>query len=170
MIGATIGGVLVHPAHNLHYVGGSVTWAGVMPMAIAGIARAFHINFTQYLSDNGKKIFKDMENASIINVLGQYPGLTWKDLASPAYPTPEDIPLYVTMVNKLIMGTSGTPTIPLFIGQGANGVLEAFCSMPGCVARGSKLAPALQSRSAHDGHSMLNADPGHMARAPLVAT
>jgi hypothetical protein len=124
MIGAAIGGVLVHPAHNLHYVDGSVTWAGVMPMAIAGIARAFHINFTQYLSDNGKKIFKDMENASIINVLGQYPGLTWKDLASPAYPTPEDIPLYVTMVNKLIMGTSGTPTIPLFIGQGANGVPE----------------------------------------------
>jgi len=124
MIGAAIGGVLVHPAHNLHYVDGSVTWAGVMPMAIAGIARAFHINFTPYLSDNGKKIFKDMENASIINVLGQYPGLTWKDLASPAYPTPEDIPLYVTMVNKLIMGTSGTPTIPLFIGQGANGVPE----------------------------------------------
>ena len=28
------------------------------------------------------------------------------------------------MVNKLIMGTGGTPTIPLFIGQGANGVPE----------------------------------------------
>ena len=28
------------------------------------------------------------------------------------------------MANKLIMGTGGTPTIPLFIGQGANGVLE----------------------------------------------
>jgi hypothetical protein len=124
MIGAAMGGVLVHPAHNLHYVEGSLTWAGVMPMAIAGIARAFPINFTPYLSDNGKKIFKDMENASIINVLGQYPGLTWKDLARQAYPTPENIPLYVTTVNKLIMGTGGTPTIPLFIGQGANGVLE----------------------------------------------
>jgi hypothetical protein len=124
MIGAAIGGVLVHPAHNLHYVDGSLTWAGVMPMAIAGIARAFHINFTQYLNNNGKKIFKNMENASIINVLGHYPGLTWKDLARPAYPTPDDIPLYVTLVNKLIMGTGGTPTIPLFIGQGANGVPE----------------------------------------------
>jgi hypothetical protein len=124
MIGAAIGGVLVHPAHNLHYVDGSLTWAGVMPMAIAGIARAFHINFTQYLSDDGKKIVKKMENASIINVLGHYPGLTWKDLALPAYPTPEDIPVYVTVVNKLIMGTGGTPTIPLFIGQGANGVPE----------------------------------------------
>jgi Secretory lipase len=125
MIGAAMGGVLVHPAHNLHYVEGSLTWAGVMPMAIAGIARAFHlVDFTQYLSDNGKKIVKDMENASIINVLRQYQGLTWKDLASPLYRTPEDIPVYVTVVNKLIMGTGGTPTIPLFIGQGANGVLE----------------------------------------------
>jgi hypothetical protein len=124
MIGAAIGGVLVHPAHNLHYVDGSLTWAGVMPMAIAGIARAFHKNFTQYLSNNGKKIFKNMENASIINVLGHYPGLTWKDLARRAYRAPEDIPLYVTVVNKLIMGTGGTPTIPLFIGQGANGVPE----------------------------------------------
>ena len=124
MIGAAIGGVLVHPAHNLHYVEGSLIWAGVMPMAIAGIARAFHISFAPYLSDNGKRIFKHMENASILNVLGQYPGLTWKDLASPAYPTPEAIPLYVTVVNKLIMGTGGTPTIPLFIGQGANGVPE----------------------------------------------
>jgi hypothetical protein len=124
MIGAAIGGVLVHPAHNLHYVDGSVTWAGVMPMAIAGIGRAFHLNFTPYLSDYGKTIFNHMENASIINVLGQYPGLTWKDLADPAYPAPEDIPIYVTVVNQLIMGTGGTPTIPLFIGQGANGVPE----------------------------------------------
>ncbi len=33
------------------------------------------------------------------------------------------MPLY-PLVNKLIMGTGGTPTIPLFIGQGANGELE----------------------------------------------
>ncbi len=124
MIGAAMGGVLVHPAHNLHYVEGSLGWAGVMPMAIAGTARAFQLNFTPYLSDKGKQIIAAMENASIINVLGQYPLLTWKDLASPQYPTPETIPIYVDTVNKLIMGTGGTPTTPLFIGQGANGVPE----------------------------------------------
>ena len=50
LIGAAIGGVLVHPAHNLHYVGGTYFWAGVMPMALIGIARAFEIDFTPYLS------------------------------------------------------------------------------------------------------------------------
>jgi Secretory lipase len=124
VIGAAMGGVLVNPAHNLHYVEGSWIWAGVMPMAMVGIARAFEIDFTPYLSAYGTKVYSDMMTASIVNVLGQYPGLKWTDLASPAYPTPESLPLYVTQANKLIMGTGGTPTVPLFIGQGASGVLE----------------------------------------------
>ena len=124
MIGAAMGGVLVDPAHNLHYVEGSWIWAGVMPMALVGIARAFGTAFTPYLSAYGVKVFNDLKTASIINVLGQHPGLKWTDLASPEYPTPESLPLYVTLANKLIMGTGGTPTIPLFIGQGAFGVLE----------------------------------------------
>ena len=78
----------------------------------------------QYLIPKGTKIFQEMQTASIVNVLGHYPGLTWKDLVSPSYPHPEDLPLYVQCANKLIMGTGGTPTIPLFIGQGANGELE----------------------------------------------
>ena len=80
-------------------------------MAIVGIARAFEIDFTPYLSASGVKRYNDMMTASIVNVLGQYPGLRWTDLASPVYPTPESLPLYVTQANKLIMGTGGTPTI-----------------------------------------------------------
>ncbi len=47
-----------------------------------------------------------------------------RKLANPAYPTPESVPLFVEDANQLIMGTHGTPTIPLFIGQGAGGELE----------------------------------------------
>ncbi len=126
MIGAAIGGVLVHPAHNLRYVEGTYFWAGVMPMALIGIARAFDVDFTPYLSADGLKLNHDMQATSITNVLGQprYWRLKWADLVKPAYPTPESLPLFVTLANKLIMGTGGTPTIPLFIGQGANGDLE----------------------------------------------
>jgi Secretory lipase len=126
IIGAAIGGVLVHPAHNLRYVEGTYFWAGVMPMALIGIARAFEVDFTPYLSARGLKLYHDMQATSIVNVLGQPPywRLRWADLVSPAYPTPESLPLFVTLANKLIMGTGGTPTIPLFIGQGANGDLE----------------------------------------------
>ena len=128
MIGAAMGGLLVHPAHNLRYVDGSLGWAGVMLMALVGIARAFEkeTDFRKYLSANGAKLFEDMQTKSIVDVLFQpkYSGLTWKKLAKPKYPIPESIPLYVDCVNDLIMGTGGTPTIPLFIGQGANGELE----------------------------------------------
>ncbi len=124
LVGATMGGVLVDPAHNLHYVDGSLSWAGVMPMAIIGVSRAFHIDLTPYLSAYGKQIYAKLEKASIVNVLAQYPGLTWAQLAKPEYPTPESIPVYVKTVNQLIMGTRGTPTIPLQISQGALGELE----------------------------------------------
>jgi Secretory lipase len=124
LVGAAMGGVLVDPAHNLHYIEGSLSWAGVMPMAIIGVSRAFHIDLTPYLSEYGKQLYAKLEKASIGEVLAQYPGLTWAQLAKPEYPTPESIPVYVHTVNQLIMGTGGTPTTPLFIGQGALGELE----------------------------------------------
>jgi Secretory lipase len=126
LIGAAIGGVLVDPAHNLGYVEGTGFWAGVLAMALVGIGRAFEVEteLETYLSANGARIFHEMQSASIVNVLGQYPGLKWADMVKREYPTPERLPLYVQCANQLIMGTGGTPTIPLFIGQGANGELE----------------------------------------------
>jgi len=124
LVGAAMGGVLVDPAHNLHYVEGSLSWAGVMPMAIIGVSRAFHIDLTPYLSEYGAGLYAKLEKASIAEALAHYPGLTWAQLAKPEYPTPESIPVYVHVVNQLIMGTGGTPTAPLFIGQGALGELE----------------------------------------------
>ena len=124
MIGAAMGGVLVDPAHNLHYIEGTWFWAGVMPMALIGIGRAFEVDFTPFLTPIGVTVFNELQTRSIVDVLGRYRGLTWQKLIIPAYPTPESLPLYVTHANKLIMGTGGTPTIPLFIGQGANGLLE----------------------------------------------
>jgi hypothetical protein len=124
IVGAAMGGVLVDPAHNLHYVEGSSTWAGVMPMALIGIARAFQIDVTPFLSEYGLQLYGKLQRASIIEALGAYPGLTWSQLAKPQYPTPESIPIYVHVANQLIMGSRGTPTAPLFIGQGAGGELE----------------------------------------------
>jgi hypothetical protein len=124
LVGAAIGGVLVDPAHNLHYVDGSSVWAGVMPMALIGAARAFNVDLTPYLSAYGLQLDHKLQRATIAQVLGAYPGLTWSQLAKPQYQTPESVPIYVKIVNQLIMGSRGTPTIPLFIGQGAHGELE----------------------------------------------
>ena len=142
MIGEAMGGLLVDPAHNLHYIEGTWFWGGVMPMALVGIARAFEKDFTPYLTPTGVTVFNEMQTTSIVDVLGRYKGLTWQKLVIPAYPTRESLPLYVAVANKLIMGTGGTPTIPLFIGQGGNGELEGTPGdQPGiCAGEGVMIA------------------------------
>jgi hypothetical protein len=124
LVGAAEGGVLVDPAHNLTYVDGSSIWAGIIPMAIIGIARGFHIDITPYLNSYGRKLYRALQKASIVNVLGQYPGLTFAKLVKPQYANPASIPVLVKVENELNAGLRRSPTIPMFIGQGADGTLE----------------------------------------------
>jgi secretory lipase len=147
LVGAAEGGVLVNPAHNLHYIDGSLVWAGVTVMAVVGISRAFHIDLTPYLNSYGLKVYKKLRSASIATVLGAYPGLTWAKLAKPAYATPESIPIYVRSVNKLNLGSRGTPTIAMFIGQGANGVLEGTAGNKPGIGKGDGVMIAGDVRS-----------------------
>jgi hypothetical protein len=124
LVGAAEGGILADPAHNLRYVSGSAVWAGVMPMAIIGIARGYHIDLTPYLSGYGRQLYGSLQKASIATVLGEYPGLTFARLVKPQYANPASIPVLVKVENKLDTGLAGSPTIPMFMGQGADGILE----------------------------------------------
>ncbi len=128
LVGFAEGGLLVDPAHNLTYVAGGVVWPGVIPMAITGVARAYGFDLQPYLSDYGKQVFAKMQDASIVNALGQYPGLTWQKLAKPAYADPNSIPEYLDAVNKVNLGSAATPTVPGYLAQGNGGVLEGTFS------------------------------------------
>ena len=124
LVGAAIGGVLVHPNHNLDYVQGTPMWGGIAPMALIGVGRSYGIDLPQYLSPKGMEIYNKMQKASIVNVLLQYPNTYWKDIVKPEYEDRTKLKPYVDAVNKIVMGTGGTPTIPMFIGQGTGGELE----------------------------------------------
>jgi hypothetical protein len=65
LVGASMGGLLVDPDHNLHYIEGSSTWAGVMPMSLVGLARAYEVSFSSYLSANGNAVVAAMQNDNI---------------------------------------------------------------------------------------------------------
>lgn len=121
LVGASMGGLLVDPDHNLHYIEGSSTWAGVMPMAIVGIARAYGISFSQYLSANGNSVVAAIQNDNINEAETDYAGITWSDLAAAQYPEPEDVPPLVTIANRLILGSAGMPKVPELIAQGTGG-------------------------------------------------
>jgi hypothetical protein len=120
LVGAAIGGVLVDPAHNLKYVEGSSSWASIIPMALDGLSRAFHLDLTPYLTEYGQELLTKDQHDSITNETST-PGLTWSQIAKPQYPTPESIKVFVKTANKLIVGREGTPTVPLLIGQGNGG-------------------------------------------------
>lgn len=124
LVGFTEGGLLVDPAHNLKYVDGALVWNGVIPMAVIGVTRSYGIDIKPYLSEKGLKVYNELEYGSIVDALGRYPGMTWKDMTKPEYKDPNSIPAFVEAVNKINLGQAATPTVPGLIGQGNAGVLE----------------------------------------------
>lgn len=147
LVGAAEGGVLVRPHANLRYVEGSLVWAGVMPMAIVGVSRSFHIDLRPYLNTYGREVYAKLQKAHITQVLGQYPGLTWKQLVKPAYVDPASIPVFVKTVNKLNLGRRPSPTLPMFIGQGTGGVVEGTSGSKAGIGAGDGVMIAGDVRS-----------------------
>jgi hypothetical protein len=132
LVGFTEGGVLVDPIHNLRYVSGSVVWGGVIPMAAIGLARAYGVDLTPYLSSYGRSVFSNLQNASLIEALPSYPGLTWQPLVKPQYHNLDSIPPLVTIANEVDLGLAPSPTIPGLVGQGDDGILDGtFSDLPG---------------------------------------
>ena len=115
---------------------------------LIGIARAYDIDFTPYLSAYGLSLFAKLKNASITTVLGAYPGLTWAKIAKPAVldgrrtSRPTSPPS-----TGSIIGLAGSPTVPMFIGQGANGVLEGTPGNKPGIGRGDGVMIAGDVRS-----------------------
>jgi len=123
LVGSAMGGVFVHPLHNLHYVDGSDGgWDDVMPLALIGIARAFDLDLTPYLSDWAKAEFPIIDR----DCIGEhsYTNLTFAKMVKPQYAEPETIKPFVDTANKLIMGNNSTPSVPLFIREGTDGPSE----------------------------------------------
>jgi pimeloyl-ACP methyl ester carboxylesterase len=147
IVGIAEGGILVDPVHNLHYIDGSLVWAGVQVMSLIGIARAFHIDLKPYLNAYGLKLFSKLKYASITTVLGAYPDLTFAQITKPAYHNPDSIPVFVRAANALDLGTRGAATVPMFMGQGADGELEGTSGSTPGIGKGDGVMVAGDVRS-----------------------
>ncbi len=119
IIGAAAGGVPVDFAHNLTYINGTDDWSGVIPAVLVSLGRAFGVSITPYLSSYGEQITSQVSGECIASFASAYPGLTVQQLLLPQYANPFDVPVLVSILNHLIMGTSGgTPGEPLLFGVG----------------------------------------------------
>jgi pimeloyl-ACP methyl ester carboxylesterase len=119
LTGVAMGGIPVDLAHNMTYINGSPSWSDVMPAAMVGITRSFHIAFRKYLSPYGRKIVAAESHECIGDFDGKYPNLTIKEMVKPRYADVYKIAVFRRSINKLIMGTApGHPLEPLFMVAG----------------------------------------------------
>ena len=116
IVGVAEGGLPVDPLHNLAYVdhpGSAWTW--VIPVHLEGAARAFHLrDLDQYLTTAGIAAI----GANQTQCVGHFTGLTTAQLLKPQYQDIEKVAVLVRTFDHLIMGRTGTPRAPLFIGNG----------------------------------------------------
>jgi hypothetical protein len=119
IVGAALGGLPVHLAHNLNYVNGSPAWSGVIPAVLVSLGRAFGIKMRRYESDYGRKLTHEVSDQCIGSFMGAYPGLRVQKLMKPEYRKFLEVPAFARVVNRLIMGSAaGTPQTPMFLAVG----------------------------------------------------
>lgn len=124
LVGVAEGGLLVDPAHNLRYVGGSVGWSAVIPLALIGISRAYNIKMGRFFSSYGKRLNRELQDADFTDAWFAYPGLKWEHMVKPRYADPNSVHPFVRAANKINLASVPSPTVPMLIGQGLAGWVE----------------------------------------------
>jgi hypothetical protein len=116
IVGVAEGGIPVDLFHNIAYVdnpGSSWTW--VIGALMVGLVRGFDIHdIDKFLTPEGVKLVK----ADQTECVGDFTGLTIRQMFKPQYQDFTKVPLFVGILDRLIMSRTGTPRAPLFIGNG----------------------------------------------------
>ncbi|WP_158171383.1 lipase family protein [Rhodococcus sp. JT-3] len=118
IVGAAAGGLPVNLAHNLPYISGSTNWAGVIPALIVSYQRAYNLDTSAFLNPYGQQIVDTVSSQCINAFASRYPGLTDTEMLQSPYTSLLDIPGVVESINDNIMGTAGTPRVPILLAVG----------------------------------------------------
>jgi hypothetical protein len=118
IVGAAAGGLPVNLAHNLPYVSGSKSWAGVIPALIVSYQRAYDLDTSAFLSPYGQQIVDTVSSQCINAFASRYPGLTDGEMVRAPYASLLGVPSVVESINDNIMGTAGAPRVPILLAVG----------------------------------------------------
>jgi hypothetical protein len=118
IVGAAAGGLPVDLAHNLPYISGSDNWSGVIPALIVAYQRAYGLDTASFLSEYGAELIQEVANQCIAEFAADYPGLTDADMVRAPYNSLLDVPEVVEAIDDNIMGSTGTPSTPMFLAVG----------------------------------------------------
>ncbi len=116
LVGTAMGGVPVDLAHMLRYVDGSASWSSITPGALAGLARAFRLDLSPYLTPLGRKALARVADQCIGEFSGTY---RLASLFQSRYGDPLRIPVLKRVLDRLVMGSApGSPRMPLLMVAG----------------------------------------------------
>lgn len=118
IVAAAAGGLPVYLAHNLPYVSGSKGWAGVIPAMVVAYQRTYGFDTDAFLSAKGKRLVKQVADECINAFAGKYPGLTDASMVAPPYTSLLQVAPMVRAMNDNIMGSAGTPRVPMLLAVG----------------------------------------------------
>jgi hypothetical protein len=116
IVGVAEGGIPVDLFHNVAYVDQSgSSWTWVIPAFMVGLARGFDIHdVDKYLTPKGIAVVKADQSQCV----GDFSGLTIKEMFKPQFRDLKTVPLFVHILDHLIMSRTGTPRAPLLLGVG----------------------------------------------------
>lgn len=116
VVGVAEGGMPANFAHILRYVDGTAKWSAVMPAALMGVARAYHLDLSPYLSASGEKVVKADSDKCIAQFIGN---LRMRRLLKPQYAHIARVPIFKKLLARLVMGSApGHPAGPLLMVAG----------------------------------------------------
>ena len=116
LVGVAEGGMPANFEHILRYVDGTPHWSSVMPAALLGGARAYHVDLSPYLSDFGKKVLAADKGKCIAEFVGS---VRVKQLLKPQYGDIARVPVFKRLLDRLVMGSiPGHPAGPLLMVAG----------------------------------------------------
>jgi hypothetical protein len=119
IVGIAMAGVPANYVKHLAYMDGNDQYSIAIAGELLGLARAYGVDLTPYLSTYGRMVVDEIRNACIVSVFGKYPGLTIDRLLLPAYRDLARVEPFATMLREQRMGMQKRrPRAPMFIAMG----------------------------------------------------
>lgn len=111
LVAVAEGGIPVNYAHIFSYINGNDEFSPAIPGILLGLAHAYRVDLTPYLSAYGAKVVAEEADTCIAADFGNYPGLTIAKLMKPKYADLTGVPVIKRMLSDQIMGTApGRPS------------------------------------------------------------
>jgi secretory lipase len=119
IVGVAMAGVPANYVNHIAYMNGTDEYSAAIPGELLGLARAYGVDLTPYLTPYGRNAVDRVRNACIVSMFGQFPRLTIDKLLQPAFRDIAHAEPFATMLREQTMGMANThPRGAMFIAMG----------------------------------------------------